>query len=50
MLPKDNDLGGEEVVERNTPRALRAPKRGAENDEPGAVALVAFVHPSGFNE
>ena len=41
VLPKDNHLGVEQIVQRNAPRALGAPERRAERDEPGAVTRAA---------
>lgn len=50
VLPEDDHLGVEEIVERNAPRALRAPEGGAEGNEPRAVphsACRALSHAEG---
>ena len=40
VLPKDDHLRVEEVIQRNAPGAFRAPERGAERDQPRAVPEV----------
>src|SRR5205823_8559888 len=37
VFPKNDHLGIEQFVERNAPRAFRAPERSAKTDEPRAV-------------
>ncbi len=41
VLPEDDDLRIEEIVQRNAPRAFRAPKSGAETDQPRSVGEAA---------
>ena len=43
MLPEDDHLCVENLIERNTPRAFCAPKRCAQADEPRAISRAARV-------